>query len=566
MKVSKMFKLCWLLLLTTMFAASPVCAAEDAKPRLAILPFTLNASDDLGYLKEGVRTMLASRIAARSGVQVVGGAEVSKAVSGVARPDLKGVAGDLAADMVLTGSITVLGPSVSIDASLFIIKGDISKSFFAAAENQAMLIGSIDKLAEEVSAVISGEGRPPVPAEQTVSEPKPSAEPVPDAKDQSSHPDRMFKSVIAVPAPVPVPEEIPVPVPAETLPAAGLTNNRIAAPVPVSSTTRSQFLDMEIQVIDVGDVFGDGNEHIVVAEKQKITVFSLKDNQLLKLIELPEAPHYVRIIALDLADLNKNGRAEIYISAISDNTPYSYAVEWGGQDFAKLFDRQEHYLRPILVPGKGWGLYGQKADSDGPVKPGIYRADPRTGALKTDERLDVPDSVNLYEFVLGDFTGDGLIETAVQTQEDDLLLYNNTGDVLWRGSANYGYTKRFIGKSYAGSGTGNNLQIQTRLVTKDLNGDGRLELVAMENPSGVATLLKTVGSFVGGSIKVMTWNGVTLTDLWTTGEIGSYVASYQVENGRLYIGMINKKTGGLFNGLQSFVASYSLAEIGHSGS
>jgi hypothetical protein len=73
--------------------------------------------------------------------------------------------------------------------------------------------------------------------------------------------------------------------------------------------------------------------------------------------------------------------------------------------------------------------------------------------------------------------------------------------------------------------------------------------------------LKTVGSFVGGTIKVMGWNGATLTDLWASGAIGGYVASFQVVKGddpRLYIAMVTKKSGILLGKLQSVVASYRL--------
>ncbi|MDT8336024.1 MAG: VCBS repeat-containing protein, partial [Desulfurivibrionaceae bacterium] len=441
------------------------------------------------------------------------------------------------------------GPTVSIDARLLMIEKDITESFFAAAENQALVIGAVDRLATEVSGVISGEGGRVFRKEES-SPPPTSSKPSPEADDQSIHPDRIFKTPVIVPPPVAVPLEIPA---APPLPTASLPGSARGP-----AATRSQFLDMEIQVIDVGDLFGDGGEQIVIAEKRKITVFRRDNGQLQKVGGVPEAPRHVRIIALNLADLNNNGRAEIYISAVSDNSPYSYAAEWDGRQFVKTFDRRPHYLRPLFVPGKGWGLYGQQAGFDGPARPGIYKADPESGSLDTGDKLDISGSANLYEFVLGDFTGDGRLETVVQTQKGELLIHNGGGDLLWRSSGDYGYTKRFIGEPYSGAGDHENLQVGTRLVAEDLNGDGRAELVAMENPSGVAALLKTVGSFIGGSIKVLTWDGVGFTELWSTGEIGSYVASFQVEGARLHLGLVAEKSGGLFTGLHSFMASYGL--------
>ncbi|MFN2368742.1 MAG: hypothetical protein ABR605_07330 [Desulfurivibrionaceae bacterium] len=559
MKISRIFKRCCLIMLATLLAGSLAHAQEETKPRLAILPFSLNAPDDSDYLKEGVRTMLASRIAARAGVLVIGGVEGADLVGERDERDPEALAGKLTADLVLTGSITVLGPSVSIDARLYMVGKDISESFFAAAENQALLIGAVDLMATEVSSVISGEDRRPSREEEPQAGlPPASSESAPAPEDQSLHPDRIFKKPVVVPPPE-APAEVPAAAPpVPTAPVLGPESGQASSPDPDLSATRSQFLDLEIQVIDAGDIFGRGAETVVIADKQEIGVFSLEQGQLRKVTELPEAPGYVWIIALNLADLNGNGRAEIYISAVADNTPYSYAVEWDGKGFKKLFDEQRHYLRPIDFPGKGLGLYGQWADFEGPVRPGIFKADPQTGALDENHRLDLPDSVNLYEFVPGDFTGNGRTEIAVQTVEQALLLYDHNGDVLWRGSGKYGYTKRFAGKPYTGEGTAETVQIPARLVAADLNGDGRMELAAMENPTGLESMLKTIDSYVGGEIKILTWDGVSFTEFWSTGEIGSYMAGFQLGKERLFIGMAAKKSGGLFKGLHSFVATYAL--------
>ncbi len=564
MKISRIFKRCCLIMLATLLVGSLAHAQEESKPRLVILPFSLNAPDDSDYLKEGVRTMLASRIAARAGVVVVGGVEAADLVGDRDERDPEALAGKLAADLVLTGSITVLGPSVSIDARLYMVEKDISESFFAAAENQARLIGAVDLMATEVSSVISGEDHRPSREEEAPAElpPASSESPAPAPEDQSLHPDRIFKKPVVVPPPAEALAEVPAAAPSvPTTPIPEPESGQASSPDPALSATRSQFLDLEIQVIDAGDLFGEGGKQIVVAEKQKITAFRRDNGQLRKVAEIPEAPRHVRIVALNLADLNNNGRAEVYVSAVSGNTPYSYAAEWDGRQFTKLFDRQPDYLRPLYVPGRGWGLYGQQAGFEGPVRPGIYKADSATGSLDLDDRFAIPDSVNLYEFVPGDFTGDGRMEIAVQTQDGKLLMYNGEGEVLWRGSNDYGYTRRFLGEPYSGSGNNENIQVPTRLVVEDLTGNGRQELVAMENPSGMAALLKTIGSFVGGSVKVLSWNGVTFTELWSSGEIGGYVASFQVEDARLHLGLVTEKSGGLFAGLQSYVASYGLAGL-----
>ena len=204
MSIYRTLLTCLLAGILLLLSSNPALAQEKVKPQLAILPFTMNAGDDLAHLKEGVRTMLASRIAAKAGVVVIGRAEVEKVVAGKVGSDPAAAAKILAADLVLTGSITALGASVSIDARLVTIATNDSASFFAVAENQSGIIGAVDQLASDITASISGVARQTRPTDQATTAAQPSAEPVVPA-DQSLHPDRMFKLPVPVPAPVKVP-------------------------------------------------------------------------------------------------------------------------------------------------------------------------------------------------------------------------------------------------------------------------------------------------------------------------------------------------------------------------
>jgi TolB-like protein len=506
------FRLFLLACLTVLFAVPAVDAQEKVKPQLAILPFTLNGAGDLAYLKEGIRTMLVSRIDAR--------AEIGKVVIGKGGSDPAAAAKTLAADLVLTGSITALGSSVSIDVRLLTVATNDSASFFAVAANQSGVIGAVDQLASDIIARISAEARPARSADQ-----------------------------VAVSAPAPVKVVSP--------PLA------VVAPVPSLNATRSQFLAMEVQVMDVGDVFGDGDEVLVLAEKHKISFYRQEGNRLVAAGTITDGPKYARVVALNLADLNGNGRAEVYVSASSGNSPSSYAVEWNGKSFVRLFDRQRWYVRPMVLPGQGLVLAGQQAGNEGPVNPAIYKLAQKDGKLQKGEELALPViEVNLYDFVLGDFTGDGQTEIAVQTQQRELLLYNRAGDVLWRGSGKYGFTQRFIGEaSGVASDQPANFQVLTRLLAMDLDRDGRSELIVMKNPEGLSASFKTIGGFTGGSIDVMHWNGVTFEERWSSGEIGSYLATFQINDAgsRLYLGLVSKKSGLLFGSYQSVVAGFDLS-------
>ena len=64
--------LIFFILLISIFSVSPLKAAEENPAKtVAVLPFALHAGENLAYLQDGLRDMLASRLAANAGVVIV---------------------------------------------------------------------------------------------------------------------------------------------------------------------------------------------------------------------------------------------------------------------------------------------------------------------------------------------------------------------------------------------------------------------------------------------------------------------------------------------------------------
>ncbi|MDH5298934.1 MAG: VCBS repeat-containing protein, partial [Desulfobulbaceae bacterium] len=74
------------LLLAVLLALTFAMPVQAGGKKIAILPFEVLAANDLAYLKEGVRVMLASRLAGGAGVAVVDRAAVDQALAGTAVP------------------------------------------------------------------------------------------------------------------------------------------------------------------------------------------------------------------------------------------------------------------------------------------------------------------------------------------------------------------------------------------------------------------------------------------------------------------------------------------------
>ncbi|MEE8620592.1 MAG: hypothetical protein V3T37_00935, partial [Syntrophobacteria bacterium] len=137
-------------------------AAETAK-KVAILPFEINAPEDLSYLREGIMDMLASRISWEGKVEVIEEQLVKEALSGregaLNEAAAREVGTTLGADYVLFGSLTVFGDSVSIDAKMIALKEDRPPvSVYAQTKGMGEVIPRINDFAQDINNKIFGRG------------------------------------------------------------------------------------------------------------------------------------------------------------------------------------------------------------------------------------------------------------------------------------------------------------------------------------------------------------------------------------------------------------------------
>ncbi|HSR37000.1 MAG TPA: FG-GAP-like repeat-containing protein, partial [Desulfurivibrionaceae bacterium] len=393
-----MFGALALLLAATTVAAAP--AAPAAGKKVAFLPFETHAAKDLSYLTSGMRDMLASRLAAGAKIRVVDRASVDKALGGakLSQPEqFRNVGKNVGADYVVAGSLTAIGSGMSLDAKVFSVAGEEpAQTFFATAASENEIITAIDQLAWEIGAKVFGAQRPgsAAPATQAAAQ---NAQP----QYLSAHPERAFMG----------------------------EGGRGASPFirPLGSTgpfgfSKSQNFNMYLQAMDVADVDGDGQDEVLLADRGEVGIYKRDGKKLQKVGQITTLARY-KIHYISVADLNHNGKAEIYVSAADEKEPNSFACEWQGKEKVEyLFKDARWYLRAMELPKEGMTLLGQRPAVSTPIMPGVFRLDLAKGKLTKGAQVQLPEWVNVFDFTLADLDNDGSNDIVAIDQYDRLIV------------------------------------------------------------------------------------------------------------------------------------------------
>ena len=290
-------------LVIALLAAFPTgsgLALEKVK-KILILPFSINAPKDLMYMREGILDMLGSRLAWEGRVAVVE-KEIAKQVYDAAGGTINdNLARELAVkndvDYVLFGSMTVLGESVSLDAK--VVGRDAAgepMAIHTQSPNLGGIISRIDAFAEEINYKVFAR------TSQTAQEDTQRRSPA----SQRMNPEKLLGRT-------------------QTQGLQSMRDSSFSA----EGFWKSPSLPVAITGLDVGDVDGDNANEIVYSTVNEVVVGRFEDGRF-RTIDKYTGYNNDRFITLDVADINGNGRAEVFVNCQRSYEIKSYVLEWSG--------------------------------------------------------------------------------------------------------------------------------------------------------------------------------------------------------------------------------------------
>jgi len=513
-------------------AASWSADAAGSPARVAILPFNMHTPGNLGYLREGIRDMLASRLGWQGKVQVLEKSVTEQAMKGikgdVSAEDALRIGKALKVDYVLYGSVTGLGQSISIDAKIAAVSGTSDPvSFFAQTKTLDDVIPQIDLCAQNINTKVfsrpSEAGRTAAAESEAASVRNPELL-IPDAMIQSEKSSYLNPNIV------------------EMTPEGSLRQPGI---------WKSQTIAGAILSMDIGDVDGDGRPEIVVMTKDKVAVYR-KEGQGLKSLATYNGTKVDNFLWIAVADVSHDGSAKIFVNnlkkrneargATTENIGgdrgyteglLSIVLSLNNGKLTEIAKVESYYLNAIEFPKKGKILIGQQKgdESVGAFIGGVYEMAIRGSAVVATVPVSLPDRCNLFNCVRGDLNGDHSEETVMIDKSNRLLVLNPAGDMIWNSDKIFAATTNsFEGKlndrRYNDVDT---YSIPSSVLIADLNKDGITEVLVNRNPNTLVKFLpENMKSYDKGEIVSLSWDQLGMVENWKTREISGMVTSIRL--------------------------------------
>jgi hypothetical protein len=338
--------LCAILLVTCVLAIPVPSSAAGYPRRIAIAPFASLTKEDIGGTVSVLPRLLASRLMALAGADVLllppGGKSPAEAAREAKYP------------LLLQGTVAKLGKGYSIDAAVTDLStGGSAGAFFAAAATEDDIIAQLGLLSGEIA-------------------------------------EKLFDVRGAIRAVSPAPAAAPAPAPVPAAPfaiggAAGAAVSQAAPaspppPAPVPTTLASGWLPSSLrevgQSVKIADeIYGvvtvgtdpEGNPLVAVYGRTNLYLYRVKGTEIAPFTRItkPLDHHFLSVAAMDI---DGDGSREILVTDLVNETVASFVLKKKGDAYQEVADGIRYYLA-VLPDWKGKPvLVGQYQGVDKPFE------------------------------------------------------------------------------------------------------------------------------------------------------------------------------------------------------
>ncbi len=546
MRLNRLFSCVALIFFLLLISFVSAFAAE----RVLVLPFYIQSDSDLSFLQKGISQMLVSRLASDQSIEVINwddssAANISKPIGEAAAMS---TAAKLKAGFVSYGTVTVANESVRTDARLVrIADGTPQVVFSQTGKNQGDALQHVKLYAAEILKALGSEA-------SVLTQPALKPQQQKTAVDESHrHPDSLWTGAVSTGS-----------TPIRMMASDGKTE---------ANVWRSLKFKAEIKSLAIGDVLGDKQNTIVIINDNSVSLYRYVAGKL-ELIDEVIGEKDNTAIRVDVADINQNGRAEIFVTNLyNDKTQLkSYVLEWDGSKLVKIVQDANWYFRVMTVPGKKAVLLGQQRGTTELFSKGIHIMAWMNGTYSESSLADVPRGLSLYAFSSGNATNEGKEMTVALTSDLRLRVFDKSGDMEWTskdkftGGGGYMPYPVDVNDSKASREVRNKrYYLPQRMFISDIDKDGTNEVILINNKDYAKNLLPNLRFFKSGHVECLQWEGLAFGSKWRTTDVSGQVSD-------MVVGDLNNDgvdeivysvvdvPGSAFNSARSYLISWQLGK------
>jgi TolB-like protein len=471
----------------TLTSAIPQTKDSERIYKVAVLPFLIHSQENLDYVREGIYDILSSRITAEGKIAMIERSAVERALY-EERPmrldetAAKNIGTRVGADFIVLGSLTKIGDYISIDARLISVTEEKPPlGVYTQHKGVEDVMVKIGDFAQEIGYRILGRramaGRPTDRGQA----------PIIRSRDELG-----FK--------------------------------------------KTQTLETEIRGLDIGDVDGDKKNEVVIMDTHNLYIFKYEGERMTLAWRVEHGTEHA-FLSLDVADVNRNGVADIIVTSVVEDDLRSFILEFEEKEFRKITEKAGWYFRVLDHPKEGPILMGQRMGSEGILVDPIYRMVWKKKSYEKGPKMPFPKDVTIFSLAIGDLRKTGKPDLIILDRYDRLNIVSQDAKTAWRSTEQYGgsnifyETKKKKEEAYRPQEAPPwRVYIPGRIVVRDLDGDGVSEVIINRNVFSMGQLFQRIRLPEGGQVSGLVWEEDGLQTYWKTRQIQGYIADFQVKD------------------------------------
>ncbi|NPV03415.1 MAG: hypothetical protein HPY67_01610 [Syntrophaceae bacterium] len=536
-----------------LFAAAVCTSVTEAQQvkRIAILPFTVNSSENINYIRDGIWDMLISRTTVSGKTDVVSKTAVLEALGKaqgreLAQADVSAMGKRLGADYVVWGSITKIGDSLSLDGKLLdVASGQSPVTLYEQTRGMNEVIPKIGDFSQRIRSHVAGE-TPAVTAAPTAAPAAPAA--------AATAAGAVAGTAAAAGAGQSPETDIVTGMRKGKTTYTGIINPDFitsSQPVGQKGFWMSPKYSAEFRSLDIGDVNGDGLNEIVVADVNNITIYQ-KKGQEFRVLKKIQGGQHESYVGVDIADINGNGTPEIFVTSINRQRIESFVIEYRNGNYEIIARNLPFMMRAINTSGQtrllGQMLAFGSGKQENPFINPIHLVVWEDGKYRLGEQQKIPQGLSVYGLTLDSVDGTGVERVITYDENDHLRIYEKTNkllihlqsfrgasELIWRsdepfGGSNTSFAPAFAAGTRSMSDAPDLIFMNPRIHAYDLNKTGKRNLIVYKNISGLGRVMRNLQLFTSAEVYNLEWDGLGLAEVWRTRRISGYVADYQIKD------------------------------------